>query len=145
MNNNIDNLKYSDIKLDDSSSSIIGGLPTLLKPGSIIDKSFYTKQQRNELKTVKPIDFILKYLSTYCPYLNTYKTPRSWGDRFFLLKSGTGSGKSTNIPPEIFLRFYSNKPTNICCCQPTTSTARSIAIDILQYYDKLKLYEYLYS
>ena len=44
---------------------IEGGLPTLLKPGSIIDKSFYTKEQKKDLKIMKPIDFILKYLSTY--------------------------------------------------------------------------------
>ncbi len=118
---------------------IEGGLPTLLKPGSIIDKSFYTKEQKKDLKIMKPIDFILKYLSTYCPYLNTYKTPRSWGDRFFLLESGTGSGKSTNIPPYILLNFYNKRPKNICVCQPTVATARSIPIDTVQYFPKLKL------
>jgi HrpA-like RNA helicase len=69
-------------------------------------------------------------------------SPTSPLDRIFIIKSSTGSGKSTVLPPEFFHRFFeSTGRKNICCTQPRVFNATDLPSTILPYHSKQFLKE----
>jgi HrpA-like RNA helicase len=120
-------------------------LPTLLKPGSIVPQKWMTKEQKHRLKTQRSIDWIIDYLidrawDRKTPPKIKIKGP---GSRVGVFRSGTGTGKSTVFPPEIYNEFYEKRglKKNIICTQPTIATATDIPFQILMFNKNLKMGE----
>ena len=67
--------------------------------------------------------------------------PTSVNDRIMILKSGTGSGKSTTLSPELYRRFQVGTGKNIAVTQPRVLTAMSIPVDVIEHYDEMVMGE----
>ena len=93
------------------------GLPTLLKQNVIIPHMGETK---TEISNIAGIDFILRWFRSKIDNVS------SISDRIVILKSATGSGKSTVFPTEFYLRFHSIMKKNVIVTQPRILTAVSI-------------------
>jgi HrpA-like RNA helicase len=96
------------------------GLPTLLKHNVIIPHMGETKQQ---ISNITGIDFILQWFQ---PRIYNPSSVKNISDKIIILKSATGSGKSTVFPTEFYLRFYKIMKKNIIVTQPRILTAVSI-------------------
>lgn len=96
------------------------GLPTLLKKDVIIP---HMGENKSDISNITGIDFILQWFQSriYNPELI-----KNISDKVIILKSATGSGKSTVFPTEFYLRFYSIMKKNIIVTQPRILTAVSI-------------------
>lgn len=112
-------------------------LPTLLKPGSIEPASWMTHDQKQKLLTLPAIKWILEYLHERVgtkenpPKL----VPKTIGWKVGIFRSGTGTGKSTVFPPEIYKEFIESEQSNrsIICTQPTIVTTVEIPNQIVLY------------
>jgi HrpA-like RNA helicase len=93
------------------------GLPTLLKQNVIIPHMGETK---TEISNITGIDFILQWFRSKIDNVS------SISDRIVILKSATGSGKSTVFPTEFYLQFHSIMKKNVIVTQPRILTAVSI-------------------
>jgi HrpA-like RNA helicase len=99
-------------------------LPTLLKKDVIIP---HMKETKEEISNIKGIDFIMQWFEHR---INNPTTINSISDKIIILKSATGSGKSTVLPSEFYLRFYKKMKKNILVTQPRILTTVSIPKDI---------------
>lgn len=93
------------------------GLPTLLKHNVIVPHMGETKF---EISNITGIDFILQWFQSKINNVSTIS------DRIVILKSATGSGKSTVFPTEFYLRFQNTMKKNVIVTQPRILTAISI-------------------
>lgn len=91
------------------------GLPTLYRRGYLLSNT-----------DIVPIEHIIKW------FIDRIDTYNSVIDRLLILKSSTGSGKSTVIPPEFFYKVTNGK--YIVCTQPRILNAMSIPHQIIPYY-----------
>jgi HrpA-like RNA helicase len=96
------------------------GLPTLLRKGFIVDKN-----DSPILEDVVPLDHVMEWFKLKSDF-------SKMSDRVLILKSSTGSGKSTILPPAFFHRVISNKV--VACTQPRILNALSIPKQIVAYY-----------
>jgi HrpA-like RNA helicase len=108
-------------------------LPTLYLPGNLVPTN-----KKDNLSSVIPIDFIIDWFSS--------RLERSGiENRVLILKSDTGSGKSTVFPAELYKRIYmNNRRARIAVTQPRVLTTISIVREQLVgsgYYPFLKLGE----
>jgi len=99
---------------------IIGGIPTLLKKNVIIP---HMGESKDEISNIRGIDYVMNWFEARINDLNSYK---SISDKIIILKSATGSGKSTVFPSEFYFRFYKKLKKNIIVTQPRILTAISI-------------------
>lgn len=109
------------------------GLPTLLRKGNLKPAMGESKEL---LDTYRPIDYILDWFE-----IRLNREPKSLDDRFIVALSTTGTGKSTVLPVEIYLKF-SEKLKNIIVTQPRVVTAIDIPktiINVPVYKNKMKL------
>lgn len=119
----------------------MSGLPTLLKPGAVLPQPWMSSSQRGKLSTMKSIDFLIEYLLDRA--WNKQEPPKipikGPGSRVLVLRSGTGTGKSTVIPANIYTKFFEElgNKKNIICTQPTVVTASDIPYQIVQNYKNL--------
>src|SRR5271170_3377518 len=99
--------------------------PTLFVEGKLIAQPDDT----GDLVNIKPINYILDWVEKR---LNSANQP---SDRVLVLKSSTGSGKSTVIPPELYYKFFEKLgKRNICCTQPRVLTSIEIPRTIIPYH-----------
>lgn len=118
------------------------GLPTLLKSGYVVPPKGSSKTEKERIKNQTGIDYLMNYLSDR---IGMYKNgnpkikPKTLGDKVLVLKSGTGSGKSTVIPPIFYERFQSRTLKNIAVTQPRVLTAKEIAEKTPKDYPFMKL------
>lgn len=109
------------------------GLPTLLRIGHLFPGMGESKEF---LDTYKPIDYILDWFE-----VRLNREPKSLDDRFIVALSTTGTGKSTVLPVEIYLKF-SEKLKNIIVTQPRVVTAIDIPktiVNVPVYKNKMKM------
>ncbi len=112
-------------------------LPTLLKPGSIEPAAWMSHEQKQKLATMPAIQWIIEYLKdrvgtkSNAPKL----VPKTIGWRVGVFRSGTGTGKSTVFPPEIYKAFIESEDSrrSIICTQPTIVTTVEIPNQIVLY------------
>jgi len=108
-------------------------LPTLLQKGSI---QTVTPSEQSLLDTLIPIDYIMSWFRD-----RLKKTGIS--NRILILKSDTGSGKTTALPPYLFNNFWKPGDGIIGITQPRVLTAISNAKEIASIgsYPSMKLGE----
>lgn len=123
--------------MDDENST----KPTLLRRGFIVprgDSDKYKKIAQNSIS----IDIILHHISDKVPEAGTSYVKdfaRSYGYKVILLKSQTGSGKSTTLPPYLYKSFFHRSNRSIICTQPRVLTALDIPEGLPEYYPFLKM------
>ena len=115
---------------------------TLLQKGKIVIKPEYNQydiQQINDSRTIDyVIDFIKKRLTVVSSNFQGIKV-NSPGEKFIILKSGTGSGKSTTLGPELYKKFFELTGKFIAITQPRVLTTIEIPNNIVRYYPELKM------
>lgn len=116
--------------------------PTLLTAGNIVIKKWMTPVEKRKAEHESSIDFILDFISDRTPSRRGGESkikPKGFGEKVLLLKSGTGSGKSTVLPPGLYDRFFDNLHKNIGITEPRILTTVDIPLGILSYNPQLKL------
>lgn len=118
----------------------MSGLPTLLRKGYVIPPPGSSKSEIERIKNTITIDYILNEIGSRI-YLNKRikNKPKSYGDRILVIKSDTGSGKSTVMPQKIFETFFDETRKNIAVTQPRILTAVDIPKIIASFSSKLKM------
>ncbi len=96
------------------------GLPTLLKKDVIVP---HMKESKDDISNITGIDFVLQWFEERIYNKNSVNTI---SDKVVILKSATGSGKSTVFPTEFYLRFQDILKKNVIVTQPRILTAVSI-------------------
>jgi HrpA-like RNA helicase len=97
---------------------------TLLNKGSLIARM---GEKQSELDSQIPINYIMNWFEMQ---LNQKDKKLTTSDRIVILLSKTGSGKSTSIAPNLYLRFFNKYRKSIIITQPRVLTAIEIPKDI---------------
>lgn len=101
---------------------------TLLKPGCLIARM---GEKQSDLDKQIPIDYIMDWIGNQLRDSLQSKTRKvSMSDRVVVLLSKTGSGKSSSIAPNLYLRFFNKYKKHILITQPRVLTAIDIPRDI---------------
>jgi HrpA-like RNA helicase len=120
----------------------MSSLPTLLRKGYIIPPKNTTKADAEKIGNTVSIDYILGIVANKIQNISTgriLETATSAGDRVLVLKSDTGSGKSTILPPKLYERFNYKIKRSIMVTQPRVLTAIDIPNTIVEYNKSLKM------
>ncbi len=105
------------------------GGPTLLKPGMVIGEAKGSE---------RAIDYIIHQLDGKIAHDGVFpRNVKKASDRFLVLESGTGSGKSTTIPAEIFLKFEKHLRGRVAVTQPRIINTIQIAESIPNFYPQI--------
>ncbi len=106
-------------------------LPTLFVKGSLYHVD---PQTMKELSEYVPIEYILQWIQS-----RLYKTGME--NRVLVLKSKTGSGKSSALPPAIFNKFIkgNKRGVGMILTQPRVLTTIEIVLDMIPYHKSLVL------
>lgn len=117
-------------------------LPTLLRNGFIVPPKGLSKSEKDKLKNTRSIDYIINFISDRTPVASgaSAKIPaKKLGDRVIVLKSDTGSGKSTVLAPFLYEQLQERTRKNIAVTQPRVLTAIDISESLPDNYKFLKL------
>lgn len=96
---------------------------TLLNKGSLVP---HMGEKQSDLDKLIPINYIMDWIGTKLES----KKASSMSDRVVILESKTGSGKSSSIAPNIYLRFFNKYRKRIVITQPRVLTTVEIPKDI---------------
>lgn len=99
-------------------------LPTLLQRGVLIPR-----MGEQDLNNYVAIDYIMSWFDKKIKSNGPLFT-NDISDRIIILKSGTGSGKSTNIAPYLYNKFNKTMKKKIIISQPRKLTTVEIATDV---------------
>jgi HrpA-like RNA helicase len=101
---------------------------TLLKPGCLVARM---GESQSELDKLVPINYIMDWFDKRIRSGNSAGNKKvTMSDRVVVLLSKTGSGKSTSIAPNLYLRFFNRYRKQIVITQPRVLTAIEIPKDI---------------
>lgn len=123
------NLKMSDYVITG------GGLPTLLQPGKVVIKPWMSSADKQMIETQPGIKFVCNWLRQFIPEsrgMPLKKPAKSPGERYLAFKSGTGSGKSTTLPVELYRTFFEGIKKNIGMTEPRVFNCIDIVDSILK-------------
>jgi HrpA-like RNA helicase len=113
---------------------------TLLQKGFIVPPKNASDHEKTILSNTIGIDYIIKFLSDRMYEADEILIPPSrLGDKILLLKSDTGSGKSTVLPAYLYKHFIAEGSGNIYVSQPRVINAIDIATQMPEYNSFLKL------
>jgi HrpA-like RNA helicase len=112
---------------------ILGGssedlLPTLLKTNVVTSGD--PNDSLSTLRQYRGVDYIIKYIQDHT---DDVKSP---GGKVFSIQSGTGSGKSTVIPPELYRKLDAKR---IIVTEPKRINAINIPQEIIQFNSEFEL------
>lgn len=116
--------------------------PTMLQKSKIKILPHYTQHDINRINTISAKEYLMSWFAQRIPSRRggiPMIKGTSVNDRVMILKSGTGSGKSTTLGPELYIKFYEATTRNIAVTQPRILTAMSIPEDIVGIYDEMKM------
>lgn len=120
----------------------MSNLPTLLRKGFIVPPKGMSDSDKKKLNDTVSIDYILNFISNRIPEKkgSRIKTPpKKYGDKVIILKSETGSGKSTTLPSKLYTAFFEKTRKNIIVTQPRVLTAIDIPSTIVPFVPELEL------
>jgi len=107
---------------------------SLLKPSGLLETKWSLKQE--ELDKLQPLDYLIAW------FKKKLKKTDSPADRILILQSGTGSGKSSIFPAELYHTFYEEVRRGIACLQPKILLAVDIPVtSVIPYNTKEALKE----
>jgi HrpA-like RNA helicase len=107
----------------------------MLLPNKIKIMPHHTALDKYKIANTPAKDFIMDWFQQRVPVRrgsSPMLKPTGIGDKVLILKSGTGSGKSMTLGPELYTRFYDSTRKNIAVTQPRVLTATGLPLDILQ-------------
>lgn len=116
----------------------------MLAKGKIKIQPHYSEYEINQINTIPAKEFIMNWFRKRIPSRRggvPIIKPAHVGDRIMVLRSGTGSGKSTTLGPELYINFYENDKRNTAVTQPKVLTAMGIPIDIASIYPEMVMGE----
>lgn len=117
-------------------------LPTLLRDGFIVPNSKFSKREKSRIKDMKSIDYIMEFIGDRTPRVGGSApkiVPKTPGDKVIVLKSDTGSGKSTVLAPFLYETFQERTRRSMAITQPRVLTAVDIATGLPEFYPFLEL------
>ena len=115
-------------------------LPTLLRKGFIIPPKGSSESEKKIIANTISVDYVLQFIGKRVMKRGSVAVkPIQYGDRVVLLKSDTGSGKSTVLPAKLYTEFTGKDQGNIIVTQPRILTAVDIPSTIVPYNDALKI------
>jgi HrpA-like RNA helicase len=116
-------------------------LPTLLRRGYIVPPDNMTETEIKTLKNTVSIEYILHFIEILLKDnpKRFEEGKNHYGRRVILLKSETGSGKSTVIPPKLYTTFFPQYSKNIVVTQPRILNAVDIPTSIVPFNKDLEL------
>lgn len=117
-------------------------LPTMLREGFLKPNAGTPKAEKERLKNVRPVDYITDFISDRIPVSRGARpkiAPTKAGDKVIVLKSETGSGKSTAMPPALYQMFQERTGKNIAVTQPRVLTAIDIPTNLPEFYPFLEM------
>lgn len=110
---------------------------TLLQTKKVVIPPWITDEtERTRINSIPAIDYIMEWFDDRIPphIGGTPNIPaRGPQDRILIIRAGTGSGKSTSIPPELYARYVGKKlgaGRSIGVTQPRVLTAIGKAMEI---------------
>jgi len=107
-------------------------MPTLYRQGYLTIQEWFSEKE----KQMSGMEYFIEHLKKIDSLYGNYE-PQGSGDRIILLRAGTGSGKSTSVPPEILEYVVSGK-SSIICGEPTVIVTKEKVFDILEQCEKTK-------
>ena len=116
--------------------------PTLLQKGKIKILPHMSEYEINKINNMAAKDYITDWFNKRIPSRRggiPIIKPTSVNDRIMILRSGTGSGKSTTLGPELFIKFYDSTKRNIAVTQPRVLTAIQIPEEIANIYTEMTI------
>lgn len=110
-------------------------MPTLLEPNKIIVQPWYKLSEKKQITTDSAIDFILQQIEDRIVIKNNPPKIKitGLGSKVLVIRSKTGSGKSTIMPTAIYNKFNEQFHANVLITQPTRITAMEIPYDIVKW------------
>jgi HrpA-like RNA helicase len=120
----------------------MSSLPTLMRKGYIVPNAKLSAAEKERINNMVSIEYILNFISDRIPVqkgVAPKKPPTKLGDKVIVLKSDTGSGKSTVLPPELYKMFMERTRKNIAITQPRVLTAMDIPVGLPRYHPSLKM------
>lgn len=116
-------------------------LPSLLHKGTVFPSKNIDDEDKKNLENMRAIDYILNFLKRRMETKGSMPKikAKKLGHKVLLIRSGTGSGKSTTIAPEIYKSFHKIDNRNIIITQPKVLTAIDKAEDMASIFDELVL------
>ncbi len=116
-------------------------LPSLFKVGAVVPQPHMSKSEKNKASNSRAIDYLMDFVGDRIPKRRGEQPavrPRKLGDKVILLKSGTGSGKSSAFPAELFVRFFERNKKEIIVTQPSVFNAIDVSTQITKHYPTIK-------
>ncbi len=109
-------------------------MPTLLEKDKIVPQKWMSESFVSSIGENQTIDVLMNYIEKFVVLEKVLSTQhKSIGEHVLVLKSGTGTGKSTIIPPALYRKFFPSQHKNIIITQPTILTTTEIPYQIVQY------------
>ena len=114
---------------------------SILRPGNLVPQSFHSAAEKKKMAAARPIDYILDFIGDRIGGIKKKIKPKGIGSRVLILKSMTGSGKSTTIAPELYNKYFRDSKQLIVVTQPRVYTTTTIPFQILRHYKSIHLDE----
>lgn len=113
---------------------------TMLYPGKIRIQPWHSEYEIHRINTMPAKEYIMDWFAKRIPSRKggiPIIKATSVNDRTMILRSGTGSGKSTTLCSEFFIKFYEATKRNIAVTQPRILSAIQIPESIVKIYPEL--------
>jgi HrpA-like RNA helicase len=115
-------------------------LPTLLRKGFIIPPKGSSESEKKIIANTISVDYVIQFIGKRVMRRGSVaEKPTQYGDMVVLIKSDTGSGKSTVLPAKLYTEFNDRDRGNIIVTQPRVLTAMDIPSIIVPFNSQLKL------
>lgn len=116
--------------------------PTLLRKGFVKLPIGATTKELDSVSKMPSIEYIIRKFSDKIPttphgFIKDKST--TFGQRVFVIKADTGSGKSTVLPAKLYESFFPRTNKNILVTQPRIITAVDNPVSMVEHYPNLIL------
>lgn len=107
-------------------------MPTLLEKGKIVKQSWMSRETKRAIDNMTGAEFLMQYIGDRlwaARDIPPKEKMKGIGSRVIVLRSGTGSGKSTILPADLY-KNYLTQGGNLIIAEPTKSITAEVPYDI---------------